>query len=237
MAVSVDTVYQKVLALINKEQRGYLTPQDFNLLADKAQMEIFESYFHSIKNNYHGLKNNINYADNIEMDLENLHPFENIQVIPVQTSGELTLPSLYRLKSLQRVQSDGSTTEVDEVEEKEFLNIISNPLLSPTIKRSIYTRTVSTLGGTMLQIRPLPTAVTNFVVKFWQRPIKPNWAYVIINEKALFNGNLAQNFLLNASEEENLVTKILELAGVIIQKPGLVEVAMSQEARTKQQND
>ena len=45
MAVSVDTVYQKVLALINKEQRGYLTPQDFNLLADKAQMEIFESYF------------------------------------------------------------------------------------------------------------------------------------------------------------------------------------------------
>ena len=40
MAVSIDTVYQKVLALANKEQRGYITPQEFNLMAHKAQMEI-----------------------------------------------------------------------------------------------------------------------------------------------------------------------------------------------------
>ena len=38
MAVSVDRVYQKVLALANKEQRGYITPQEFNLFADHAQM-------------------------------------------------------------------------------------------------------------------------------------------------------------------------------------------------------
>ena len=39
MAISIDTVYQKVLALANKEQRGYITPQEFNLLADKAQKD------------------------------------------------------------------------------------------------------------------------------------------------------------------------------------------------------
>ena len=43
--VNVDTVYQKVLALANKEQRGYITPQEFNLMANKAQLEIFDSYF------------------------------------------------------------------------------------------------------------------------------------------------------------------------------------------------
>ena len=47
MAVSVDTVYQRVLALANKEQRGYITPQEYNLLANQAQMDIFESYFYS----------------------------------------------------------------------------------------------------------------------------------------------------------------------------------------------
>ena len=47
MAVSVDTVYQRVLALANKEQRGYITPQEFNLLANQAQMSIFESYFYT----------------------------------------------------------------------------------------------------------------------------------------------------------------------------------------------
>ena len=49
MAISVDTVYQTVLALCNKEQRGYITPQEFNLMARKAQMEIFDNYFHDMK--------------------------------------------------------------------------------------------------------------------------------------------------------------------------------------------
>ena len=46
--ISIDTVYQKVLALANKEQRGYITPQDFNLFADQAQKEIFEQYFYDL---------------------------------------------------------------------------------------------------------------------------------------------------------------------------------------------
>ena len=46
--VNIDTVYQKVLAIANKEQRGYITPQEFNLFADQAQMDIFEQYFYDI---------------------------------------------------------------------------------------------------------------------------------------------------------------------------------------------
>jgi hypothetical protein len=44
--VNIDTVYQRVLAFANKEQRGYITPQEFNLFANQAQMEIFEQYFY-----------------------------------------------------------------------------------------------------------------------------------------------------------------------------------------------
>ena len=44
MAVNIDNVYQKVLAIANKEQRGYITPQEFNLMADKAQNEIYDNY-------------------------------------------------------------------------------------------------------------------------------------------------------------------------------------------------
>ena len=237
MAVSVDTVYQKVLALINKEQRGYLTPQDFNLLADKAQMEIFESYFHSLKDDYHKLKNNINFADNSEMDMDNLHPFQISETFSVGTNGELSsLPDSYRIKSVQRIESDG-TTEVDAVTEKELLEILNNPLLSPTKKRSVYIRTTSSSGQKIIKIYPAPTVATSFVLKYYARPTPPKWAYVVVNEKALFNGNQATNFFLNPSEEEKLVAKILELAGVIIQKPGLVEVAMTQGARTKQEQN
>ena len=36
--VDINAVYQKVLALANKEQRGYITPQEFNLFANQAQL-------------------------------------------------------------------------------------------------------------------------------------------------------------------------------------------------------
>ena len=63
MAVSVDTVYQKVLALANKEQRGYVTPQEFNLFADHAQMEILEQYFYDINQFNKVSGNNTDFAD------------------------------------------------------------------------------------------------------------------------------------------------------------------------------
>ena len=47
--VKVNDVYQTVLTILNKEQRGYITPQEYNLLANQAQMAIFESYFY-VKN-------------------------------------------------------------------------------------------------------------------------------------------------------------------------------------------
>ena len=40
--IDINRVYQKVLLLINKEQRGYITPQEFNLLADAAQKEMLK---------------------------------------------------------------------------------------------------------------------------------------------------------------------------------------------------
>ena len=46
--VNIDTVYQRVLALANKEQRGYVTPQEFNLLANQAQQELFEQYIYDL---------------------------------------------------------------------------------------------------------------------------------------------------------------------------------------------
>ena len=43
--ISIDAVYQKVLAFANKEQRGYITPQEFNLFADQAQKKYLSSIF------------------------------------------------------------------------------------------------------------------------------------------------------------------------------------------------
>ena len=70
--VNVDTVYQKVLALANKEQRGYITPQEFDLFADKAQLEIINDYFHNLKMAQLKPKNQTEAFDETEMLREKL---------------------------------------------------------------------------------------------------------------------------------------------------------------------
>lgn len=43
----INAVRNTVLAVLNKNNYGYISPQDFNLYAKQAQMEIFEEYFSS----------------------------------------------------------------------------------------------------------------------------------------------------------------------------------------------
>ena len=40
MAISVDTVYKTVLLILNKEQRGYMTPDEFNKLGALSLIHI-----------------------------------------------------------------------------------------------------------------------------------------------------------------------------------------------------
>jgi len=79
MAVSVDTVYQRVLAIANKEQRGYITPQEFNLLANQAQMEIFEQYFYDINQFEKVRGNSTEYSDMVNLLEEKLSIFKASQ--------------------------------------------------------------------------------------------------------------------------------------------------------------
>ena len=83
-----------------------------------------------------------------------------------------------------------------------------------------------------------PDETLFYNMTYWKRPTPPNWSYVVVNKKALYNVNNAINFELHPSEEETLVNRILQLSGMIIEKPNVIEVAMTDSARIKQeQND
>ena len=62
-------------------------------------------------------------------------------------------------------------------------------------------------------------------LSFIRKPNPPNWAYVVINGKTLYNDNVSTDFELHSSEESELVYRILAYAGISIQKPELTQVA------------
>ena len=234
MAIEINRVYQKVLAIANKEQRGYITPQEFNLFADKAQMEIFGLYFHQVNNAERKPKNQMLYSDIVEMTEEKLHPFHVDTTVNVDATGVLTLPSdVHKLISITRANG----TILNPVNKTEINYIDNNPLTKPTLKRSVFVRE----DVNSLTIFPAPTSstfnvstdVTNdspsttfeaegFEVSYYKRPTPPNWAYVLAGgNKALYNASATdlQDFELHSSEEEEVVSRILVSAGVMMKQP------------------
>ena len=66
MAINVNDVYQTVLLILNKEQRGYMTPLEFNKTATQVQLEIFESYFEDLNQQLRLNQNDSSYADRVK---------------------------------------------------------------------------------------------------------------------------------------------------------------------------
>ena len=67
MAINVNTVYTTVLSILNKEQRGYLTPDEFNKVGTQVQLEIFESYFENLNQQLRTPQNNTEYANRVKL--------------------------------------------------------------------------------------------------------------------------------------------------------------------------
>ena len=219
--VSVDKVYQKVLAILNKDNRGYMTPQEYNLLANQAQLEIFEQYFYDLNQyNRRGEINNEygNIVKNIKEKID-LFKIENYNL--AISSGKYTLPSnLYRLGTVQY-----NNNEVEAISTNEYIYINKSPLTKPTITYPVYVR-----EGTVIAV--YPSDITSTIqCSYIKKPLEVNWTYFEVNGTALYNSAAAdhQNYELHPSEETTLVNKILTYAGLVIKQADVIQVADAKE--------
>ena len=72
-------------------------------------------------------------------------------------------------------------------------------------------------------------------ISYIKVPTKPNWNYVVVNDKPLYNSDTSIDFELHLSEESELVYRILAYAGIAIEKPGLTQAAIGLETAKAQQ--
>jgi len=229
MAVSTDRVYQKVLALANKEQRGYITPQEFNLFADQAQMEIFDQYFYDLNQFKRQPGKNIKYSDTVSFIEEKIAIFKSTKSV---TNGLYGGVFPYKIDSIYDTGSNSSTAcVVEEINQMKATAIQSSPLTKATSKRPVY----YTSNRSLFFIPEI--AVGTYTANIILRPKIPIWPYSIVNTTAMYNPGSAnsQNFELHPSEENNLVVKILQLSGVAMKDYQLAQVASQVEMKNTQQ--
>ncbi len=251
MSVSIDTVYQRVLSILNKEQRGYVTPQEFNLFANQAQLDLFEQYFYDINQFGRIPGNDTEYSDMLTVLNEKINLFETTAAPTyISTVGleGFTLPSnLYRLGTIIYENSttklvldpvSGPNTpvttveqiEVERVNANEFLYINSSSFTKPKNIRPIY---VANSNG--FRAYGDSELTSSIKCNYIRKPAIVNWGYQMVFGEALYNASTSTNFELHPSEETELVIKILELAGISTRELQLYQVAAGEEIKNTQQ--
>ena len=230
MAINIDSVYQKVLALANKEQRGYITPLEFNLLANQAQLDIFEQYFYDLNQFKRTPADTSSLSDMVELIGNKLKVFTSIESV---TAAKI-YPANYRtgkiFASWNNVQYEATLVSVNEVQ-----NIIHSSFHRNGLKKNpLYIESTKDLWDIEVYNH---NGLMNGAVKceIIRKPNKVEWGYDVIAEKPLYNASRSTDFQLHDSEETELVYKILALAGVTLKRIDIQQAAQGLDISKIQQ--
>jgi hypothetical protein len=224
MAISVDTVYKTVLLILNKEQRGYMTPDEFNKVGAQVQLEIFEKYFEDLNQLTRVPQNDMDYADRVAYLDEKISVFK-IYGSPItpNSNGLVSLPSA--LHNIGTVTMND--IEVERVPRNSYYNLKKSPLTKPSLSYPVYL-----LQGNGIQLDPSGTVVFDYIKK----PSNPTWGYTtgavgqfVFQEPG--SGSSSVNFELHSSEQTEVILRILAYAGIIIRDPNIVQAASAQVQR------
>ena len=221
MAISVDTVYKTVLFILNKEQRGYMTPEEFNKVGAQAQLEIFEKYFEDLNQLTRVPQNDMDYADRVAYLDEKISVFKNKKEKSL-TDGSTSFDLPENTHIISTITSNN--IELQRVSRNEYYNIIKSPLTKPTLSYPIYL-----LENQKVEVSP--SDITKVSFDFIIRPEEPQWNYTVgsvgqfVFVKTDATSNNSVDFELHSSEQVELILRILSYAGIIIRDPNIVQAA------------
>ena len=154
MAINVNTVYQTVLLILNKEQRGYMTPVEFNKIGTQVQLEIFERYFEDLNQQIRVPQTDTDYADRVSNLDEKISIFKTIGNT-TYANGAFSLPA-------ESGSSQASFTTVTILNQQAYTitTITANQLASGTT--TVYldgvASTAYSINGTTLTLNAAPAA-------------------------------------------------------------------------------
>tara|TARA_Y100000389_G_scaffold202772_1_gene249134 strand:+ start:834 stop:1619 length:786 start_codon:yes stop_codon:yes gene_type:complete len=260
MAINVNTVYTTVLSILNKEQRGYLTPYEFNQLATQVQLEIFEKFFEDYNQYIRMPKTDVEFASRMDHIMEEFQVFEkNGQASSVSGGGYTQPLDLHRFGSA--VFNKGlNSPPIEIMSNREYNSIKLSPLTQPTNNFP-----VAKYQQDKLTVFPSVAGanVKDVSFNYIRKPLDVRWGYITnatlgnyVYDPTVYvspTGTVpyppvpptaaapatagSTNFEISESQQAEVIISILKYAGVIIRDPNIIQTASqleaSNEANTK----
>ena len=232
--INIDTVYQTVQALVNKEQRGYLTPQEFNLFVNQVQQDIYEQYFYDL-NAFREKRPEAHFlGDSVSQLMEKIRNPLGVTYAIQGVTGGTTLPA-GRVGRIFLGQG-GNRRTLRLGDPDEIRNLRASRWHVDNTDDILYFDD----GDKLIQVwdvggNQVTTNITCEVVT--GIPQLAFWGYIVVNEKPMYNNVASRNIDLDATEQSDVVIKVLKLAGISIEAPQVVGVASQEDQMNIQQEN
>jgi hypothetical protein len=228
--VSINDVRETVLAICNKNNYGYISPDDFNLYAKQAQLEIFNEYM-SKYNYYINLENNhtsgSDLADLAESARESIEVFvDGSNLVFDAVAGPFAVfnapDNWYHINILTY-----NSVEIQKGSRLDMIRLNGSNLTSPTETYPIYAMGEAGLATPNGAVAIMPNTIQANVSAIYVRyPVDPVWWYVTLtNGEPMYDPSNSVDFEVAEDDEPTLVNKILEKAGLSIREPEVYNTA------------
>ena len=236
----INSVRNTVLSVLNKNNYGYISPSDFNLFAQQAQMEIYEEYYSSYNKTINAENARVSgteYADIENPIAEVLEGFLRndtlSQVAPA--TNQYYVPSLittgYNFYMISRLTCFNGTTRLGDAEKvanARLYMLLDSMLTAPTTKYPSYI-----IEEDIITVYPdTINGVSSLKCSYFRLPLDPKWTYINLpNGEPAFDQSQPdyQDFELPFEDEYKLVMKILQYCGMSIREIQVAQYGIQQE--------
>jgi hypothetical protein len=242
----INSVRNTVLAVLNKNNYGYVSPSDFNLYAKQSQLEIFEEYFSQYNktiNAENARMSGTSYADirkSIEECIEIFSQTSTLtQVAP--GSNRFYLPSLtttgfdyFLINKVLCYDASGPTRvfkgEAEKVNHSQITMLVNSLLTTPTEQYPAYVQE----GGIMTVYPSTINLPSEVDAQYFRYPKDPKWTYITLaSGEPVFDQSQPdyQDFEVPFEDEYKLVSKILQYCGMSIREIQVAQFGAVEEQK------
>tara|TARA_R110002020_G_scaffold33491_3_gene101937 strand:- start:25183 stop:25953 length:771 start_codon:yes stop_codon:yes gene_type:complete len=246
MAINIDEMYRFVQFVANKEQSGFIKPTEFNLAVDRAQMQLFMERYNNPAEYQPGRAiPRVAYQQTQKIS-DDLRMFIKRVMLPINADGMMNYPDDYihfskaTYRYLSEIdlddgsanagcvgcstavvgQSSTSTIEktvgVKPVDDGELNKLLSSSIVAPTLDYPI-------LAFFEDGIQYYPKDLSSVELTYLHRPIVPNWASTIVNDRPIYNPGASTDLEWAEQVFNEIAIRILAFVGVNLRESELAQ--------------
>ncbi len=210
--------------MANKENRGWIRPTEFNLLATRAQLDLIKDRVGNPSPD--GMVNGFRENSQLHDEIREVITFET-NLTP-DANGNFAFPANY----LYFLGASFNGLEVDMIGHGD-VNTRRNSFLNPPSDDF----PVGTITSDGIQI--FTSGVTNqttgtLLLTYISEPTAPVWAFSTVNNIEIYNVTNSTQLVLPPTTHQEIAHRILSYLGVALREATVVEYGTAKVLETKQ---